>query len=62
MRKMLSVARKGDFGRGMYKIKDHTFGLESAPSVKVKFTFESGKVSILELIEPGLRLTASIIS
>ena len=61
MRKMMSIARKGDFGRGMYRIKDHTFGLESAPSVKVKFAHKEGKVSMLELMEPGLQLTAAII-
>ncbi len=61
MRKLLSVARKGEFGRSMYKIKDHTFGLESAPSVKVKFILKDEKITGLNLIEPGLTLSANII-
>lgn len=58
MRKMMSVARKGDFGKAMYKVGDHTFGLESAPSVKVKFIKQDDHITTLNLMEPGFSLEA----
>ena len=61
MRKMLSLSRKGDFGRGMYRLTDHTFGLESAPSVKVTFKVKEGKAYELHLTEPDFSLNAQVV-
>lgn len=59
MRKMMSVARKGEFGKAMYKVGDHTFGLESSPSVRLSFTIADDQAMAVKLIEPGLDLIAN---
>ena len=51
-RKMLSIGRKGDFGRGLNKVSAHTFTPGGAPSVHIKFGVENGEVVSLAVHEP----------
>jgi hypothetical protein len=58
MRKILSIARKGDFGKAMVMVEKNTFILESSPSIKVSFTMKQGMATRLTIQEPGLSFSA----
>ncbi len=57
-RKMLSVGRKGSFGRVMNKIEEHVFAPGGAPSVRIRFSVKDGKVISFTIHEPEPILTA----
>ena len=66
-RGMLSLARKGEFGKGMYKVSgvppsSSTFKLESIPSISVEFIYEDKKVIEILISEPDFRLKGVKIS
>lgn len=58
MRKMLAMGRLGKSGGALYRIGEQEFTVNGAPSVKVAFKMDAGRVVSLTLIEPGLELTA----
>ncbi len=51
-RKMLSLGRKGTFGRPLRKTGDHLFGAYGSPSVKISFEVTVGHVASLTIHEP----------
>jgi hypothetical protein len=59
MQKMLSLGKLGKNGGTLLRIGEHEFTYRGAPSVRVKFVLQDGKVISLILTEPGLTLTAT---
>ncbi|MFZ1805747.1 MAG: hypothetical protein WAU36_00905 [Cyclobacteriaceae bacterium] len=59
MRKMLSLGKLGAFGGGLYKIGDHRFFYNGAPSTVISFQFNGDKVKSLTVTEPGSVLVAT---
>lgn len=59
MRKMISLGRLGKNGGTLWRIGEHEFTYQGAPSVTVKFLVQNGKVVSLTVNEPGLVLTAA---
>ena len=58
MRKMLSVARKGTFGRALNKIDEHTFTVSGAPSVQIIFKVDNDQATSFSIHEPEPLVTA----
>ena len=52
MRKMLSIGRKGQFGRPLYKTGKHAFSPSGTPSVTVSFAESNGKIISVTVHEP----------
>lgn len=52
MRKMLSIGRKSQFGRPLYKTGKHTFSPSGTPSVTVSFAESNGKMVSVTIHEP----------
>lgn len=61
-RKMLSIARKGTFGRSLHNVSEHRFTVGGAPSVHVTFVIKNGKALSLAVHEPEPLVTAKRIS
>ncbi len=59
MRKMISLGKLGTNGGALWRIGDHEFTYQGAPSVTVKFLFQNDNVISLILNEPGLTLSAT---
>ncbi len=59
MKKLLSLGKLGKSGGTLWRIGDHEFTYQGAPSVFVKFLVQQDKVVSLTLTEPGLILTAT---
>ena len=59
MRKMLAVARKGDFGRALVKVGDHLFRVDGTASGKVRFAVENGVVKSLSILARMPEVTAA---
>lgn len=59
MRKMISLGRLGKNGGTLWRIGEHEFTYQGAPSVTVKFLVQNGNVVSLTVNEPGLVLTAA---
>jgi len=57
-RKMLSIGKKGDFGRSMNRIGDTLFSPSGAPSVQISFVIKDGKAVALSVHEPEPLVTA----
>jgi hypothetical protein len=57
-RKMLSLGRKGYFGRVMNKIEEHVFAPGGAPSVRIRFTIKDSKAVSFSVHEPEPIVTA----
>ncbi len=62
MQKLLSLAPIGGFGGSIYKIGEHLFTYNGAPSVTISFTVEGDAVQSLTVTEPDLRIKADKIS
>jgi hypothetical protein len=58
MRKLLSLGKLGKNGGSLLRIGENEFTYQGAPSVRIIFKVENGKVLALTLNEPGLVLTA----
>lgn len=58
MRKMLSIGRKGQFGRPLYKTGKHAFSPSGTPSVTVSFGESNGKIVSVTIHEPMPVITA----
>jgi hypothetical protein len=59
MRKLLSLGKPGKSGGALWRIGEHEFTYQGAPSVTVKFLVQNDRVISLSLYEPGLVLTAT---
>jgi hypothetical protein len=59
MRKMLSLGKLGKSGGALWRIGEHEFAYQGAPSVMVKFLVQNGNVVSITVSEPGLVLTAT---
>ena len=57
-RQMISLAPIGQNGGALYKIKEHTFIYNGAPSVTVYFDIQNAIVKSLTVTEPGFSLSA----
>ena len=62
MRKMLSLGPIGEFGGALYRIGEHQFIYNGAPSVTITFNVEEGKVKSLMLKDPDVAIEAKKIS
>ncbi len=58
MRELLSLAPIGGFGGALYRLSDHTFTYNGAPSVRVVFLVEKGTVKSLSVHTPEAEITA----
>ena len=58
MRKQLSLGPINGFGGGLYRIEDHKFIYNGAPSVVVSFSVDEDKVISLAVREPQLTVEA----
>lgn len=58
MRKMLSIGKKGDFGRSLNRVGDTIFSPGGAPSVQISFVIKDGKAVALTVHEPAPLVTA----
>lgn len=58
MRKMISLGMLGKSGGALWRIGEHEFTYQGAPSVTVKFQLQNKQVVSLTISEPGLTLTA----
>ncbi len=57
-RKMLSIGKKGDFGRSLNRVGDAIFSPSGAPSVQISFVIKDGKAVALTVHEPDPLVTA----
>lgn len=57
-RKMLSIGRKGDFGRSLNRVGDKLFSPNGAPSVQIKFIIKDKQAISLTIHEPQPLVTA----
>ena len=58
MKKLLSLGKLGKSGGALWRIGEHEFTYQGAPSVILKFQIQNDKVISLSVNEPGLKLTA----
>lgn len=58
MRKLLQISRKGNFGKVLNKIANHSFSPSGAASVKINFTLINGKAQSLTIYEGISTITA----
>lgn len=58
-RKMLSIGKKGEFGRSMNRIGETIFSPSGAPSVQISFIIKDGKAVALTVHEPEPLVTAN---
>jgi hypothetical protein len=58
MRKLLSLGKLGQFGGALYRLGENSFTYNGAPSVKISFEEEDGKILSLTIEEPDLVLKA----
>ncbi|MCB0582954.1 MAG: hypothetical protein KDD10_26985 [Phaeodactylibacter sp.] len=58
MRKMLALGPIGGFGGALYKIGEHKFTYNGAPSVVIAFEVENGAVQSLTVHDPEITITA----
>ncbi len=57
-RKMLSIGRKGTFGRSLNRVGDATFSPNGAPSVRIHFAVKDNQAVALTIHEPQPLVTA----
>lgn len=62
MRKMLSLGPIGEFGGALYKIGEHQFTYNGAPSVKVSFEVDGNEVRSLTVTDPDGSVVARKVS
>ena len=62
MKKSLSLAKIGKFGGALLKTGENQFIYNGAPSVRISFTVEDGRVLSLTVHEPGFEVQAMKIS
>ena len=62
MRKLLSLGPIGGFGGALYKIAEHKFTYNGAPSVTITFEIVEDTVKSLTLTEPELTIVARKVS
>ena len=58
MQKLLSLGPIGDFGGSIYKIAEHQFTYNGAPSVTISFNAEEGQIMSLTVTDPDRSITA----
>ncbi|MEZ4982849.1 MAG: hypothetical protein R2769_14920 [Saprospiraceae bacterium] len=58
MRKLISLGKLGQFGGALYRLGENSFTYNGAPSVKISFEEEDGKILSLTIEEPDLVLKA----
>lgn len=58
MRKMMALGPIGEFGGALYKLAEHEFTYNGAPSVKITFEVQQQQVKSLTLTDPDFSITA----
>lgn len=58
-RKMLSIGRKGTFGRALNRVGDNLFSPSGAPSVQIAFVVKDGQAISLTIHEPEPLVSAN---